>query len=371
MDLLKLVSLSHKPKFWKTEFVLILKFIFTIIPPKKTAQSLSRIRKPKEFPMTTLKNHERRKEKLKFFPVAVSLSFWGLFFFIPNGLAGEKITMADLQWPASINGWTWDKEDRVFDRETLYNHIDGAAEVYLSYNFQKAFVRRFVKPGHPDIVAEIYRMGSSVDAFGIFSLEQQDPEAGIGQGSEFGGSLLRFWKGNIFVSILGEGEGKDLEAALLTLGRKLAEGLEITGALPEALQFLPDNLPGFTAKEKLCFLRSHILLNRCYFLSHANILNLEKDVEAVFARYSQGPIKIRLVIVQYPSEPRAGAAFNAFTSAFMPEAGQDHLVRLEDQTWAKAERHRNFIVLVFGSTQSGQTEEISRAVIKRIKEKRS
>jgi len=321
--------------------------------------------------MTTLKNHEQREERLKLFLVRVSLGFLALLSGLPNCLAGDKMPMADLEWPPAINGWTWDKEDRIFDRETLYNHIDGAAEVYLSYNFQKALVRRYTKPGHPDIVAEIYRMGSSFDAFGIFSLEQQDPEAGIGQGSEFGGSLLRFWKGNTFVAILGEGEGKDLEAALLELGRKLAEGIKKTGALPEALKFLPDNLPGFNSRDKLCFLRSHILLNRCYFLSHSNILHLGKETEAVFARYSQGPDKIRLIIIHYPSEAGAEAAFKSFAFAFMPEAWSDHLIRLEDQTWAKAERYRDFIVLVFGSNQAGQAEEISKTILNRIKEKRS
>jgi hypothetical protein len=319
--------------------------------------------------MFTLKNIERGK--VRWGAVFVILTSVLAGFFLPDGWAGEKMSMSDLEWPTSINGWTWDKEDRVYDRETLYNHIDGAAEVYLSYNFQKAFVHRFFKIGHPDIVAEIYRMGSSADAFGIFSLEQQDPEAGIGQGSEFGGSLLRFWKDNTFVSILGEGEGKDLEAALLALGRKLADGIKKTGALPRALQFLPDNIPGFSSRDKLCFLRSHILLNRCYFLSHSNILHLGKDVEAVFARYPRGADKVRLIIVHYPSEAEAEKAINSFTAAFMPEADRNLMVRLEDQTWTRAERYRNYMVLVFGPTQSLQAEEISRNILNRLKEKGS
>ena len=75
-------------------------------------------------------------------------------------------------------------------------------------------------------------MGSAEDAFGVFSLEQQDPEAGIGQGSEFGGSLLRFWKGPYFVTVLGNGTGKELEAAVLDLGRELAKGIKETGEPP-------------------------------------------------------------------------------------------------------------------------------------------
>ena len=116
-------------------------------------------------------------------------------------------------------------------------------------------------------------MGSSEDAYGVFSLEQQDPEAGIGQGSEFGGSLLRFWKGRYFVTVLGNGTGKELEEAVLGLGRELAQGIKETGEPPRLLRCLPEraDLP---QPEKLCFVRSHVLLNRCFFISHQNILRL-------------------------------------------------------------------------------------------------
>jgi hypothetical protein len=312
----------------------------------------------------------RNKKILDTILALLPIGILSIALFLPNCWAGEE-KMADYpDWPLSIDGWTRDKENQVFDRETLYTHINGAAEVYLSYNFQRAFVRRFVKPGRPDIVAEVYTMGSSADAFGVFSLEQQDPEAGIGQGSEFGGSLLRFWKGRTFVSILGEGEGKDLEAAILDLGRALAANIKETGSLPEVMRYLPD-LPGLPSRDKLCFVRSHILLNRCFFLSHANILQLGKDVETVLARYSHGANKICTIIVCYPSEAKADSAFSSFKSTFMPESGTNNLARLEDQTWTKAERYGKFIALVFGSLQAAQSEEIVRSIITRVREKGS
>lgn len=271
-------------------------------------------------------------------------------------------------WPPTIDGWTWDKEDKMFDRETLFDHIDGGAEVYLAYNFQRAFVRRFIKPGRPDIVAEVYKMGSSEDAFGVFSLERQDPEAGIGQGSEFGGSLLRFWKGRYFVSVLGEGAGKDIEAAIIAFGRALAASIKETGEPPRILRYLPD-LPRLSSRDRLCFVRSHILLNRCFFLSHNNLLELGSDVEAVLARFPSGKNKIRVLIVCYPSEARAASAFAGFRSAYMPEADRNNLVRTEDQTWTKAETYREFIVIVFGTPLPSQAEDLVQSIVLKIKEK--
>jgi hypothetical protein len=289
----------------------------------------------------------------------------------PMGFCIKEEKMADhIAWPAEIGGWTWDKEDKTFNRKTLFNHIDGGAEVYLAYNFQQASVHRYVKTGRPDIVAEVYMMGSSEDAFGVFSLERQDPEVSIGQESEFGGSLLRFWKGIYFVSVLGEGEGKEIEAAVLSFGRRLAASIKETGEPPRILRYLPD-LPSLPSYDKLCFVHSHILLNRCFFLSHDNILKLGSDVKAVLARYPQGNKKIRVLIVRYPSEAKALSALVSFKSAYMPDVGQNSSVRTEDNTWTKIEYYRKFVIIVFGTALQSDAERLVQSTVAKIKEEGS
>jgi hypothetical protein len=295
---------------------------------------------------------------------------FNLFSPLPESFAGEGKMTDRLAWPLALDGWTWNQEDLAFDRATLFNHIDGGAEVYLAYNFQRAFVHRYVKAGQPDIVVEVYQMGSSADAFGVFSLERQDPEVGIGQGSEFGGSLLRFWKGRYFVSVLGEGEGKDLEAAVLGFGRALAASIKETGEPPKMLGYLPD-LPWLSSSDKLFFVRSHILLNKYFFISHENLLKLASDVQAVFARYPQEKNKIRVLIARYPTQARAASAFASFRSAYMSDADRNNMVRMEDQTWTKSEHYREFIIVVFGTSLQFQAEGLIQSILTKIKEKTS
>ena len=275
----------------------------------------------------------------------------------PFGFAAGKGKMsAIIEWPVEAAGWKWDGEAVTFRGESLYDYIDGAAEVYLAYNFQKTDVRRYLKPGQPDIVAEVYQMGSSADAYGVFSLERQDPEAGIGQGSEFGGSLLRFWKGRYFATVLGNGSGKELEEAVLHLGRELDRGIMKTGEPPRLLRLLPEraDLP---QPEKLCFVRSHVLLNRCFFISHRNILRLANDVQALLARYSQGENRPRLLLVRYPNAVQARSAYAFFRAAYLPEAGPRPAVRTEDGAWTRAERYKHFIVIVFGAGEAAEAEQ--------------
>src|SRR5512139_3134938 len=83
--------------------------------------------------------------------------------------------------PSEAGGWKWDGKEMKYDSRTLFKYIDGAAELYLAYGFQNLRVRRFEKSNQPQLIIEFYDMGSSEGAYGVFSYEQQDEEAVIGQ----------------------------------------------------------------------------------------------------------------------------------------------------------------------------------------------
>jgi hypothetical protein len=102
----------------------------------------------------------------------------------------------EISLPVDAAGWTWDKEQKEYNSpKALFDYMDGAAELYLAYGFQRLTVRKFEKSSQRPITLELYEMASSEDAYGLFSFDRQDEAVGIGQGSEFGGGLLRFWKG--------------------------------------------------------------------------------------------------------------------------------------------------------------------------------
>ena len=102
---------------------------------------------------------------------------WLFFLFLVPGFlappfgfpAGEEKMAGKIDWPLEADGWKWDRKVASFKGESLYDYIDGAAEVYLAYNYRRVSVRRYVKPNQPDIIADVYQMGSSEDAFGVFS----------------------------------------------------------------------------------------------------------------------------------------------------------------------------------------------------------
>ena len=117
--------------------------------------------------------------------------------------------------PAAVEGWTWDGQEAHYDARTVFDYIDGAGELFLAYGFEQLAVRRFEKADQPPLTIECYRMASPRGPSACFRSSGKTRRIGIGQRSEQGGGLLRFWKGRYFVSIFADGEGAEAESAIL------------------------------------------------------------------------------------------------------------------------------------------------------------
>jgi hypothetical protein len=280
-----------------------------------------------------------------------------------NGEEKGKLSQ-EISVPSEAGGWKWDKKDMRYNSKTIFSYTDGAAELYLAYGFTNLTVRRFEKPNKPPIILELYKMASSEDAYGVFSYEHQDETAGIGQGSEFGGGLLRFWKGKYFVSIYAEGEGREVESGILQIGKATANSITSAGPEPKLVRFIPGKDLGLVDKS-VRYLKSHVLLNQRFFIAHQNILNLNRKTEAVLAQYIQDRQKTQLLLIRYPGSKEAGDAYQSFMKIYLPDAGGKDRLRTEDKKWTFARQLNEFVLIVFGVP----TEAAAEALLKATEEK--
>jgi len=151
-------------------------------------------------------------------------------------------------------------EIRRFNPDTLYEKIDGKAQLYLSYNFAELLFTTYAA-GEVSLDVYIYDMGQADNAFGIFKAEEsEDGEAApVGRGGYYSGSSVFFWKGKYYVNVLasagggggehgeGDGEGDGHEGmsgegarpAALKLALAIAEQLTDSGQSLWAEQVLP------------------------------------------------------------------------------------------------------------------------------------
>ncbi|MDZ4165197.1 MAG: DUF6599 family protein [Smithellaceae bacterium] len=266
--------------------------------------------------------------------------------------------------PSEAASWKWDGKEERHNAKTLFAYMNGAAELYLAYGFQHLTVRRYEKPDRPAITVELYEMASSADAYGVFTFERQDEPAGIGQGSEFGGGMLRFWKGRYFAAVYAEGEGAEVVSALLAMGRVTADAVFETGPEPEWIALLPGRNFGLVERS-VRFFRSHVLLNQRFFIAHQNILNLSRQTEALLAQYLQDEQKTHLLLLRYPDGKAAGEAYQSFMKAYLPDAGGKNGSKTEDQRWTLARRNAEMVLILFGAP----TETAAEALIQAAEEK--
>jgi hypothetical protein len=271
----------------------------------------------------------------------------------------------EVSLPTEAAGWKRDGKETKYDSRTLFKYIDGAAELYLAYGFQNLTVRRFDKSNQPSIIIELYEMGSSEDAYGVFSFEHQDEAVGIGQGSEFGGGLLRFWKGKYFVSIYAEGEGAELQSGILKMGRAAANSIPVTGPEPKLIGFIPGKNLGLVDKS-IRYLKSHVLLNQRFFIAHQNILNLSRKTEAVLAQYLQDKQKTQLLLIRYPNLKEAEDAYQSFMKAYLPDARGMDRSKTEDRKWTFARQRNEFVLIVLGAPAEADAEVLLKATEEKL-----
>lgn len=256
--------------------------------------------------------------------------------------------------PSEVLGWRA-VEDRTFDADTIFEYIDGAGEVYRSYNMKSLFARRFEKAGEPALVVDLFDMGTAADAFGVFTHDLDGEDAATGQGSTYKGGLLSFWKGRYFASVYAEGETPGTKQAVFAVSAAIDRAIESPGEKPALVRGLPAE--GLDSRSVRYF-HNYSVLNYHFFVADANILGLDQTTSAALAFYGAGAERAVLLIVLYSDEGKASSAYDGFRKAYMPEASEPSIVRTEDGKWTAAEQAGRNVVIVFQAPDRARAEDL-------------
>lgn len=191
--------------------------------------------------------------------------------------------------------------DEIYDETSIFEYIDGAAEVYLAYGMQNCLARRYEHP-KGGLVLDVFAMRDAAGAYGAFTYDQDGEALEIGQGALLRPGWLTFWQGRYFVSLTAEGEDEEHRQGTLALARAAAAALGPAAPLPQLLQRLPT--AGLLPRS-VRYLRHPSILGTHLPLSLGDPLGLARDAEAVLGRYEGGAL---LLVVRYPDAARATAA---------------------------------------------------------------
>ena len=256
--------------------------------------------------------------------------------------AGKGPAPEDLL-PASgaVAGWERSGEVEVYVPSNLFDYMDGQAELFFVYNFEKLVTQEYKRGQEGPIIVEVYQVASPADAYGLFSFyttgEPIDLDAG---GAGEPGRLISFWQGRFYARVFAYREVE--QESLLALARQVAAGMPEEGALPELVTRLPqENLVPGSAR----FFHQKLSLDNLIWLGDENILNLSEQTNAVLAVYTYGDTKAQLLVVEYPDIATAETAHAALESS-----GLENL--------SAASQRNQYLVAVFAAPDQAIVQEL-------------
>lgn len=140
-----------------------------------------------------------------------------------------------------MSGWDQPGKPQTYSPETLYECIDGAADLYLSYDFRELHVAEYTNAQKASVTVEIYRHSTPTQAFGIYSQERLANAKLLDIGAEGyqEPTVLNFFTGPYYVKISGYETGAEDEKILLAFGLKVEEILGGKTPLPDILSAFP------------------------------------------------------------------------------------------------------------------------------------
>jgi len=267
--------------------------------------------------------------------------------------------------PREIEGWRQTGEVKTYDREGIFEYIDGAGEVYRLYDFREVTVIEFAQQGFEPVLVEVFDMGSAGDAYGIFTFYHEGKDIEIGQGGYLRAGLLSLWQGKYYIAVSTDNTGDEAEAILLSLGQAIAKNLPREGAPPAWLQFFPD---AERRPQSLRYVHTHQALNYHLFFSEKNILQLDNQTEVALAQYRQGPKHFAQIWVRYPDSAAADTAFTAFATQYPSIGKRGEAARDDEGKWSTAAVYGRFLALVIGTPTKADADSVRQAAERKLRE---
>jgi hypothetical protein len=144
-------------------------------------------------------------------------------------------------------GWVMEEKPALFTVDTLFDHINGEAELYFPYGFDTLATARYVKKA-TSVVADVYRMGSLLDAFGIYSnyRKAEAPACDVGTDCFRSSSQLLFYQDRYFVRLQATDTPTPGQDVFLACGRVISAKLPPGKNRPAELDIL--NVPSIAPK---------------------------------------------------------------------------------------------------------------------------
>ena len=156
-----------------------------------------------------------------------------LILFLP---ASWSPAQTELILPASDAVTGWQQSERVsFTHDDLFSLVNGQAESFFAYGFERVDVQRYQNDSGGQVNVEVWRLADPGGAYGLWTAMRSGAPAGVGIDSDSDGARrLAFWQDSAFVQVTAN---QPLETSQLeTFARAVASSLPEGGERPALLE---------------------------------------------------------------------------------------------------------------------------------------
>lgn len=187
----------------------------------------------------------------------------------------------------------FDVEPEIFVQDELYKMINGGADIYLEYGFDKAYSYSLEKE-NKSIRIEIYKMNDVSSAYGIYSFNKSDDDKGrkIRIGIILYDYYLLLWAGHYFATISSSDNSKDLQDELISIAEKISKTIDGKTEVPVLIK----KMSGEKAiLSNFKYIKGNIGLSNTYTFGYKNVFNF---IDGVIGKVENSTV----FILNYPDE---------------------------------------------------------------------
>lgn len=234
-----------------------------------------------------------------------------------SGCGKEPVLLTDFFPDMSGSpDWTPAGEAEVYDRENIYDLVNGQAESFFAYGFEQVAVQRYENDAGVNLDVEVWQLATPADAYGLFTASIAGAPTDVGPSTGSGhrnngdadpGRRLSFWQDRYLVQVRARSELND--AALRGFAQAIAMALPVGGETPALVKRLP---PDGLVERSAVFFHEEISIQNKLWLGGENVLGLSPETDGVLAQYDLGgETPVWLLLVQYPDADSAAAGISA------------------------------------------------------------
>lgn len=138
--------------------------------------------------------------------------------------------------------WYQDGEPHYFKPHNLFEYINGSAELYLAYDFQKLITVTFLNSLDQSLTIDIYDMGNALNAFGVYSnfRNPQDATVAVGTDAIISDYYIRLYHGQYVVDLNSSDSDDMMKKLMLRAATEIERKIDAEKTFPGLLRLLPE-----------------------------------------------------------------------------------------------------------------------------------